>query len=103
MGARGSCRYTDNLAPDPAMFNNEVLLGHDALNKVYKQLIMALNEVRIKKNTGSTLSVLWNGKSQNTCIGQVNADLLWLNSMTLNYLTKVSITLALIFGHVMIF
>ncbi len=37
--------YIDNLAPDPAMFNNEVLSGHDALDKVYTQLIMALNEV----------------------------------------------------------
>ena len=61
--------YIDNLAPDPAMFDNKVLLGHDALNKVYTQLIMALNEVQIQKNTGSTLSVLWNGKSHNTCIG----------------------------------
>ncbi len=51
--------YIDNLAPDLAMFNNEVLLKDDALNKVYTQLIMALNEVRIQKNTGSTLSVLW--------------------------------------------
>ena len=31
------------------MFNNKVLLGHDALNKVYTQLIMALNEVQIQK------------------------------------------------------
>jgi hypothetical protein len=31
------------------MFDNEVLLEHDALNKVYTQLMMALNEVRIKK------------------------------------------------------
>ena len=37
----------DNLAPDPAMFDNEVLVGIDALNKVYTQLIIALNEVRI--------------------------------------------------------
>ncbi len=37
--------YIDNLAPDPAMFDNEVLLGHDALNKVYTQLITALNKV----------------------------------------------------------
>jgi hypothetical protein len=34
--------YIDNLAPDPAMFDNEVLLGDDALDKVYSQLIMAL-------------------------------------------------------------
>ena len=37
--------YIDNLAPDPAMFDNKVLLEDDALNKVYTQLIMALNEV----------------------------------------------------------
>ncbi len=34
-------------------------------------MIEALNEVQIQKNTGSTLSVLWNRKSHNTCIGQV--------------------------------
>jgi hypothetical protein len=37
--------YIDNLAPDPAMFDNEVLLGLDTLKKVYTQLISALNEV----------------------------------------------------------
>jgi hypothetical protein len=37
--------HIDNLAPDPAMFDNEALLGHDTLNKVYTQLIKALNEV----------------------------------------------------------
>ena len=37
--------YIDNLAPDPAMFNNEVLLGHATLKKVYTQLNRALNEV----------------------------------------------------------
>ncbi len=37
-------------------------------------MISALNKVEIQKNTGSTLSVLWNGKSQNTCNGQVNAS-----------------------------
>jgi hypothetical protein len=66
--------YINNLEPDPAMFDNEVLLGNDTLKKVYTQLISALNEIRIQKNTGSTLSVLWNGKYQNTCIGQVNAS-----------------------------
>jgi hypothetical protein len=25
--------YIDNLAPDPTMFDNEVLLGHDTLKK----------------------------------------------------------------------
>ncbi len=44
------------------------------LYKKYTKLIGALNEVQIQKNTGSTLSVLWNGKSHNTCIGQVNAS-----------------------------
>ncbi len=65
--------YIKNLAPDPPMFNNEVLLEHDTLQKVYTKLIEALNEVQIQKNTGSTLSVLWNSKSHNTCIGQVKA------------------------------
>ncbi len=66
--------YIDNLAPDPAMFDNEVSLGIDTLKKVYTQLISALNDVRIQKSTSSTLSALWNGKSQNTYIGQVKAS-----------------------------
>jgi hypothetical protein len=33
-----------------------------------------LNDVRIQKRTNSTLSALWNGKSQNTFIGQVKAS-----------------------------
>jgi hypothetical protein len=37
--------YIDNLAPDPAMFDNEVPSGIDTLKKVYTQLISALNEV----------------------------------------------------------
>ena len=41
--------YIENLAPDPPMFNNEVLLKHDTLQKVYTKLIEALNEVQIKK------------------------------------------------------
>jgi hypothetical protein len=28
--------YIENLAPDPAMFDNEVLLDHDTLQKVYQ-------------------------------------------------------------------
>ncbi len=48
-------------------------MEHDTLQKVYTKLIEALNEVQIQKNTGSTLSVLWNRKSHNTCIGQVKA------------------------------
>ncbi len=66
--------YIDNLAPDPTMFDNEVALGMDTLKKVYTQLISALNDVRIQKSTNSTLSALWNGKSQNTYIGQVKAS-----------------------------
>jgi hypothetical protein len=31
--------YIDNLAPDPTMFDNEVLLGMDTLKKVYTQLV----------------------------------------------------------------
>ncbi len=48
-------------------------MEHDTLQKVYTKLIEALNKVQIKKNTASTLSVLWNGKSHNACIGQVKA------------------------------
>jgi hypothetical protein len=33
-----------------------------------------LNDVRVQKSTNSTLSALWNGKSQNTYIGQVKAS-----------------------------
>ena len=66
--------YIDNLAPHPTMFDNEVPFGEDILKKVYTQLISALNDVRIQKSTNSTLSALWNGKSQNTNIGQVKAS-----------------------------
>jgi hypothetical protein len=41
--------YIDNLAPYPAIFDNEVPLGMDTLRKVYTQLISALNDVRIQK------------------------------------------------------
>jgi hypothetical protein len=34
--------YIENLAPDPDMFDNEVFLEHDALQKVYTKLIEAL-------------------------------------------------------------
>jgi hypothetical protein len=37
-------------------------------------LIKALNDVRIQKSTNSTLSAVWNGKSQITFIGQVKAS-----------------------------
>ncbi len=50
--------YIDNLAPDPAMFNNEVLLEDDALNKVYTQLIMALNKVKIKKHRFNPIRIV---------------------------------------------
>jgi hypothetical protein len=56
------------------MFDNEVPLGMDTLKKVHTQLISALNDVRIQKSTNSTLSAMWNGKSQNTYIGQVKAS-----------------------------
>ncbi len=65
--------YIDNLAPHPTMFDNEVPLGIDTLKKVYNQLISALNDVRVQKSTNPTLSALWNEKSQNTYIGQVEA------------------------------
>jgi hypothetical protein len=66
--------YIDNLAPHPTMFDNEVPLGMDTLKEVYTQLISALNDVRVQKSTKITLSALWNGKSQNTYIGQVKAS-----------------------------
>jgi hypothetical protein len=66
--------YIDNLAPDPTMFDNEVPLGMDTLKKVHTQLISALNDLRVQKNTNLTLSALWGGKSQNTYIGQVKAS-----------------------------
>ncbi len=37
--------YIENLAPDPDMFDNEIVLEHDTLQKVYTKLIEALNEV----------------------------------------------------------
>jgi hypothetical protein len=66
--------HIDNLAPHPTMFDNEVPLGEDTLKKVYTQLIGALNYVKIQKSTNSTLSAMWNGKSQNAFIGQVKAS-----------------------------
>ncbi len=66
--------YIVNLAPYSAMLDNEVPLAVDTLKKVYTQLISALNDVRIQKSTNSTLSALWNEKSQNTYIGQVKAS-----------------------------
>jgi hypothetical protein len=69
-----SSNYIDNLAPHPTMFDNEVPIREDTFKKVYTQLIRALNDVRIQKSTNSTLSAVWNGKSQNTFIGQVKAS-----------------------------
>jgi hypothetical protein len=40
------------------MFDNEVSLGMDTLEKVYTQWISALNDVRVQKITNSTLSAL---------------------------------------------
>jgi hypothetical protein len=65
--------YIDNLAPPLTMFDNEVPLGEDTFKKVYTQLIRALNDIRIQKSTNSILSAVWNGKPQNTFIGQVKA------------------------------
>jgi hypothetical protein len=56
------------------MFDNKVPLGIDTFKKVHTQLISALNDVRIQKSTNSTLSALWNEKSQNTYFGQVKAS-----------------------------
>ncbi len=66
--------YIYNPASHPTMFDYEVPLGMDTLKKVYTQLISALNDVRVLKSTNSTLSALWNGKSQNTYISQVKAS-----------------------------
>ncbi len=64
----------DILAPHPEMFDNKVPLGNYTLKKVYTQLIIALNDVRVQKSTNSTLSAIWNGKSVNTFIAQVKAS-----------------------------
>ncbi len=41
--------YIENLAPDPDMFDNDIVLEHDTLQKVYTKLVEALNEGRIQK------------------------------------------------------
>jgi hypothetical protein len=46
----------------------------DTLKRVYTQLISALNDVRVQKSTNSTLSTLWDGKSQHTYFSQVKAS-----------------------------
>ncbi len=52
---------------------------------MYTQLISALNDVRIQKSTNSTLSVMWDGKSQNTCIGQVKASAVVVESDDIDF------------------
>ncbi len=51
--------YIDNLAPYPAMFDNEVPLGIDTLKKVYTQLISALNDVKFQKKYNPLCIVEW--------------------------------------------
>jgi hypothetical protein len=109
LSAQSSCtidinysNYIDNLAPHPTMFDNEVSMGEDTLKKVYTQLIKALNDVRIQKSTNSTLSAVWNGKSQNTYIGQVRASGGVVKSDDNEFLIGVFITLVPISGCVMI-
>ncbi len=77
--------YIDNLAPHPTMFDNEVPLEEDTLKMVYTQLISALNDVRIQKRTNSTLSAMWDGKSQNTFIGQVKASAIVVKSNNIEF------------------
>ncbi len=66
--------YIDNLAPHPTMFDNKVPLGEDTFKKVYTQLISALNDKRIQKNTNLTLSAIWNGKSLLEECARANPD-----------------------------
>ncbi len=94
--------YIDNLAPHPTMFDNEVPLEEDTLKKVCTQLIGALNDVKIQKSTHSTLTAMWDGKSQNTYIGQVKASAVVVESDDIDFLIGVFITLVPITGCVMI-
>jgi hypothetical protein len=84
------------------MFDNEVPLGMDTLKKVYTQMISALNDVRVQKSTNSTLSALWGGKSQSTYIGQVKASSVVVKCDDIEFFDGVFISLAPIFGCVMI-
>ncbi len=84
------------------MFDNEVTFGDNTFKKVYTQLISALNDVRIQKSTNSALSVVWNGKSWNTFIGQVKASAVVVESDDIEFMIGVFITLVPISGHVMI-
>ncbi len=69
---------------------------------MYTQLIKALQGVRIQKSTNSTLSAVWNGKSQNTFIGQVKASAVVVKNDDINFSDGVFITLVPISGRVMI-
>ncbi len=66
--------YIDNLAPHPAMFDNKVPFEDDTFKKLYTQLIIALNDLRVQERTNSTLSAIWNRKPLNTFIAQVKAS-----------------------------
>jgi hypothetical protein len=92
LSAQSSCtidindsNYIDNLAPYPTIFDNEVSLGEDTFNKVYTQLIKAWNDVRIQKSTHLTLLAVWNGKSQNTFIGQLKASAVVVESDDIDF------------------
>jgi hypothetical protein len=65
--------YIDLLSPHPALFRSKVPIENDILKKVYSQLIIALNDVRVQKSMESSLSAIWNGKSVDTYIAQVKA------------------------------
>ncbi len=77
--------YIDNLALHATMFDNEISVGEDTLKKVYTQLIGALNDVKIQKSTNSTLSTKWDGKPQNTFIGQVKASAVVVKSDDIDF------------------
>ncbi len=66
--------YIANMAPHPTIFDNKVPFGEDIFNKVYTQLITALNDVRVQKSIHSTLSAIRNRQSLNTFISQVKAS-----------------------------
>ncbi len=62
--------YIENLAPNPDMFDNEIVLEMILYKKAITSWLRHWMKFELKK-TGSTLSILCNGKSHNTCIGQV--------------------------------
>ncbi len=55
------------------MFDSKVPLRNENLKKVYSQLIIALNYVRVQKLIKSTLSAILNEKSVDTYNAQVKA------------------------------